>query len=90
MNVNVNIAVAGLRYGKTKLQAETLKKYLEENYATNLNITILDSESKKRLDKAIKYMERNKNEAIACLYCMPETVESLVVYQDLLKILRGD
>lgn len=48
---NQNIAICGLRYGKTKVQAEQIKKYIEENSLTEIKITIVDSESKQKLDK---------------------------------------
>lgn len=46
-----NIAVCGLRYGKTKHQAEQLKKYIEETGLTEIKITVLDSESKQKLEE---------------------------------------
>jgi hypothetical protein len=54
-----DIAVCGLRYGKTKVQAELIKKYIEENSLTEIKITILDSESKQKLDKIKEYIENN-------------------------------
>jgi len=56
------IAICGLRYGKTKYQVEQTKKYIEENNLKKVNITILDSESKKKLDKVRKYIEELKKE----------------------------
>ena len=54
---NQNIAICGLRYGKTKAQAEEIKKYIEENSLTEIKITILDSESKQKLDKIKEYAD---------------------------------
>lgn len=46
-----DIVICGLRYGKTKYQAEQIKKYIEENSLTEIKITIFDSESKQMLEK---------------------------------------
>ena len=55
---SLDIFHCGLRYGKTKLQAEKIKQYLEENKIENLTIRIVDSETKQRIDKVIKYIEQ--------------------------------
>ena len=50
-----NIAVCGLRYGKTKYQSEQIKEYIEKNNLKDIKITILDSESKRKIEELIKY-----------------------------------
>lgn len=52
-----SLACCGLRYGKTKLQAEQIKQMLEEYKIENLSIHIVDSESQQRINKAIEYLE---------------------------------
>lgn len=77
---SLDIFHCGLRYGKTKLQAEQIKQYLEENKIENLTIRIVDSETKQIIDKAIEYIKENEKE-----YGSLEENEKII-----LEILRGE
>lgn len=74
--IKQDIAVCGLRYGKTKVQAELIKKYIEENSLTEIKITILDSESKQKLDKIKELVNKYG------YYTLSEIPELLSIIED--------
>lgn len=82
-----NIAICGLRYGKTKHQVEQIKKYIEENSLTEIKITILDSESKQKLDKIKECVNINSE----LIYSSEEDSDiSYVPSEPLLSIIGGE
>lgn len=51
------IILTGLRYGKVKLQAEQMVNYINDKKLSECKITIVDSQSKQKLDNIKAFLE---------------------------------